>query len=125
MRGAHHRIQSDNGPEFVAKEIQRWLKLLEIETMYVEPGSPWQNGYAKSFHSRVRDEILAMEIFESLASAQRLTRQWKEDYNENRPHSSVGYVTPAEFAARWAAPVPATPTPLLQQPSELTQALTS
>ncbi|MCC9608111.1 transposase [Blastopirellula sp. JC732] len=95
--------------------------------MYVEPGSSWEKGYAESFHSRVRDKFLAMEIFESLASAQRLTRQWKEDYNENRPHSSLGYVTPAEFAARWAASAsaPATPTPLLQQPSDLTQALTS
>ena len=123
MRGVPRCIRSDNGPEFVAKEIQRWLKLVGVETLYVQPGSPWQNGYAESFHSRVRDEFLAMEVFESLTAAQKLSRQWKEDYNENRPHSSLGYVTPAEFAARCAASAPATPT--LQQHTDLTQAESS
>ncbi len=108
MRGVPRCIRSDNGPEFVAKEIQRWLKLVGAETLYVEPGSPWQNGYAESFHSRVRDEFLALEIFESLTAAQKLSRHWKQDYNENRPHSSLGYVTPSEFAARCAASAPAT-----------------
>ena len=69
MRGVPQHIRSDNGPEFVAKAIQRWLGQLEIEALYIEPGSPWENGYAESFHSRLRDEFLALEEFESLAAA--------------------------------------------------------
>ena len=96
MRGVPCHIRSDNGPEFVAKAIQRWLGQLEIEALYIEPGSPWENGYAESFHSRLRDEFLATEEFENLAAARRLTTAWREDYNHHRPHSSLGYVTPAE-----------------------------
>jgi putative transposase len=123
MRGVPRCIRSDNGPEFVAEAIRRWLGQLSVETLYIEPGSPWENGYAESFHSRVRDEFLAMEEFESLSAAQRLTRQWRDDYNQNRPHSSLGYVTPAEFAARCAASVRATPS--LQQHSDLSQPVPS
>ena len=106
MRGVPKNIRSDNGPEFVAKAIQQWLGQLNIEALYIEPGSPWENGYAESFHSRVRDEFLATEEFESLAAARRLTTAWKEDYNHHRPHSSLGYVAPAEFAARCTASAP-------------------
>jgi putative transposase len=113
MRGVPKHIRSDNGPEFIARAIQRWTKQLEIETLYVEPGSPWENGYAESFHSRLRDEFLATEVFESLAAARKLTVAWRDDYNHHRPHSSLGYVTPVEFAARRAASVRATPS--LQQ----------
>jgi len=74
-----------------------------VEALYIEPGSPWENGYAESFHSRLRDEFLATEEFERLSAAKKLSRHWREDYNRNRPHSSLGYVTPAEFAARCAA----------------------
>lgn len=123
MRGVPKCVRSDNGPEFVAEAIRRWLGQVEVETLYIEPGSPWENGYAESFHSRLRDEFLAMEQFESLSAAQRLTRQWREDYNQHRPHSSLGYVTPAEFAARCAASV--RPTASLQQHSELTQPVPS
>jgi transposase InsO family protein len=119
MRGVPKCVRSDNGPEFVAHAIRRWLAQVDVETLYIEPGSPWQNGYAESFHSRLRDEFLALEVFESLSAAKRLTRQWQEDYNHRRPHSSLGYVTPIEFAARCAASAPAsaTPQPALQQHS--------
>jgi putative transposase len=113
MRGVPRHIRSDNGPEFIARAIQRWTKQLSIETLYIEPGSPWENGYAESFHSRLRDEFLATELFESLATARKLTQAWKDDYNHHRPHSSLGYVAPVEFAARRAASVRATPS--LQQ----------
>ena len=115
MRGVPQHIRSDNGPEFIARAIQRWTKQLSIETLYVEPGSPWENGFAESFHSRLRDEFLALEQFENLLVARKLTQAWRDDYNNHRPHGSLGYVTPAEFAARCAASVRATPS--LQQHS--------
>jgi len=104
MRGVPRCIRSDNGPEFMAKAIRRWLKQVDVETLYIEPGAPWENGYAESFHSRFRDEFLAVEEFESLGAARQLTAAWREDYNHHRPHSSLGYVPPAEFAARCTAP---------------------
>ncbi len=121
MRGVPQHIRSDNGPEFVAVAIRRWLAQVDVEALYIEPGSPWENGFAESFHGRLRDEFLAVEVFESMPSARRLTAAWKEDYNHHRPHGSLGYQTPAQFAARLsssqaaacAASAPATPT--LQQ----------
>jgi putative transposase len=118
MRGVPRHIRSDNGSEFIARAIQRWLRQVEVETLYVEPASPWENGYAESFHSRLRDEFLAMEQFESLVAARKLTQAWRDDYNQHRPHGSLGYVAPAEFAARCAASVRATPS--LQQHSGTT-----
>jgi putative transposase len=119
MRGLPKCIRSDNGPEFIAQAIRDWLGRVDVETLYIEPGSPWENGYAESFHSRLRDEFLALEVFEGLSAAKRLTRQWREHYNHHRPHSSLGYVTPIEFAARCAtsAPASAPPQPALQQHS--------
>jgi putative transposase len=119
MRGVPKCIRSDNGPEFIAQAIRRWLDQVDVEALYIEPGSPWENGYVESFHSRLRDEFLALEVFESLSAAKTLTREWREDYNHHRPHSSLGYVTPIEFAARCAtsAPASATPQPALQQHS--------
>ena len=119
MRGVPQAIRSDNGPEFVSKAIQEWLIQLRIETLSIAPGSPWENGYAESFHSRLVDEFLSQEEFESLRTARQLTQAWREDYNHHRPHSSLGYVTPVEFAARCAACV--RPTASLQQHSDLTQ----
>ena len=113
IRGVPRHIRSDNGPEFVAHAIGAWLKQVEVAALYIEPGSPWENGYAESFHSRFRDEFLALEEFDNLAAARRLTRSWKEDYNKHRPHSSLGYQTPTEFASQCAASVRATPS--LQQ----------
>jgi transposase InsO family protein len=101
-------IRSDNGPEFVAHSIRQWLARVGVETLYIEPGSrgqapPWtgqgsQNGYAESFHSRFRDEFLAVELFESLVEARAATKAFRDDYNTQRPHSSLGYLTPMEFA---------------------------
>lgn len=131
MHGVPEHIRSDNGPEFTAKAIRRWLEQLGVGTLYIEPASPWQNGYAESFHSRLRDEFLAVEEFESLAAARRLTAAWREDYNHHRPHGSLGYRTPAEFAARCphSAPQPLSATPQAAAPlrggSELTQPVPS
>lgn len=109
MRGVPQCIRSDNGPEFIAQAIRRWLAQVDVEALYIEPGSPWENGYAESFHSRVRDEFLALEIFDNLGSARELTAAWKQDYNHHRPHGSLGYRSPAQFAAACAASAPAAP----------------
>lgn len=123
-RGIPKCIRSDNGPEFVSKAIRSWLERLGIEVLYIAPGSPWENGYVESFHSKIRDEFLNRELFENLRSAQAQTEMWRDDYNHHRPHSSLNYQTPAEFAARCgasatkraeAAPLPASP---LQPPNE-------
>jgi transposase InsO family protein len=127
MRGVPRHLRSDNGPEFVATSVRRWLGQVGVGTLYIEPGSPWENGYAESFHSRLRDEFLALEVFENLPAARQLTTLWREDYNHHRIHSSLGYVTPAEFAARCAAfaSASATPQPALQQHSGFTQPIPS
>lgn len=103
IRGVPNHIRSDNGPEFIADAQRHWLDHVGVETLYIEPGSPWENGYAESFHSRFRDEFLAMEIFDSIRDAQALTATWRDDYNTQRPHSSLDYLTPVEFAAACAA----------------------
>ena len=100
IRGAPVCIRSDNGPEFIAKAIQGWLGSASVETLYVAPGSPWENGYAEAFHSRLRDEFLNMEAFASVKEAQALANMWRDDYNQERPHSSLGYLTPVEFRER-------------------------
>ena len=118
-RGVPRCIRSDNGPEFIATAVRDWLQGLEIDALYIQPGSPWENGYAESFHSRLRDEFLAMEEFETLSVARRLTTWWQDDDNSRRPHSSLGYLTPHEFATRCAACAPADDGPALQQHSTL------
>lgn len=105
-RGAPKHIRSDNGPELTANALKRWLCRLDVQTLYIEPGSPWQNGYAESFNSRFRDEFLATEVFDNVKSAKLLTEAWRTDYNHYRPHSSLGYQTPAEFATLCAASAP-------------------
>ena len=121
IRGVPRCIRSDNGPEFIARAIRKFLAAAGVETLYIEPGSPWQNGYAESFHSRLRSELLDAEVFENVAAAQSLASSWWADYNHHRPHSALGYCTPAEFAAGCAASVSAsaTPPPSLQQHSRL------
>lgn len=99
VRGAPEHIRGDNGPEFIAQAIRRWLELTGVKTLYVAPGAPWENGYAESFHSRLRDELLNVEEFASVAEAQTMAAAWRAEYNHRRPHSSLGYKTPAEFAA--------------------------
>lgn len=104
IRGVPRHIRCDNGPEFIARALRNWLQLAGVETMYIEPGSPWQNGYAESFHSRLRDELLSTEEFETLREARELATQWRMDYNHHRPHSSLRYMTPATFAASLSPP---------------------
>lgn len=111
LRGAPGHLRSDNGPEFVARVVQTWLKDKAIGPLYLAPGSPWENAYVESFNSRLRDEHLNREEFASLLEAQVLSAGWRQDYNEARPHSSLEYLAPAVFAVRWRAPVGASPLP--------------
>lgn len=111
-RGVPQHIRSDNGPEFIAVAIQKFLQATDVGPLYVEPGSPWQNGYAESFHSRLRSELLNAEVFDNVPEAKSLASSWQWDYNHHRPHSSLDYQTPAEFAALAAfAPASAPPAP--------------
>jgi len=98
-RGAPVLLRSDNGGEFIAHSVQRWLAEERIETAYVAPGSPWENGYIESFNGKLRDELLHRELFTSLAEAKMLASAYRDEYNHHRPHSALGYKTPAEFAA--------------------------
>jgi putative transposase len=97
-RGAPVHIRSDNGPEFIAQAIRRGCVEAKVEVLYIEPGAPWENGYAESFHARLRDELLEREEFSSVLEARVLGRAWREEYNHKRPHSALGYRTPVEFA---------------------------
>ena len=103
-RGVPRHIRSDNGPEFIGGELRRWLSEASVGPLYVEPGAPWENGYAEAFHSRLRDELLNTEEFASVREAQALAAAWKEDYNWQRPHGSLGYQTPAEFSIACSTP---------------------
>ena len=107
--GTPQHIRSDNGPEFIAYAIQDWLKERQIKTLYIKPGSPWENAYIESFHDKFRDECLKREVFGNLAEARVLIAEWRHEYNERRPHSSLGYCTPAEVAARCQTALRATP----------------
>jgi putative transposase len=104
-------IRSDNGPEFIADAIKEWLSDKKVGTLYIEPGSPWENGYIESFHGRLRDELLNREVFYSVKEAKVLAENWRLDYNHHRPHSSLKYRTPAAFAATCIASASATPSP--------------
>jgi transposase InsO family protein len=97
-RGIPEHIRSDNGPEFVAKELRKWLGKVGTDTLYIEPGSPWENGYCESFNGKMRDECLNGEIFYSLKEAQIVIEQWRVEYNTKRPHSALGYRPPAPAA---------------------------
>ena len=96
--GIPEHIRSDNGPEFVAKELRKWLAATGTKTLYIEPGSPWENGYCESFNSKLRDEFLNGEIFYSLKEMQVLAERWRVYYNTIRPHSSLGYRPPVPVA---------------------------
>jgi transposase InsO family protein len=93
-RGIPDYIRSDNGPEFTAKAVRKWLKRLGVKTLFIEPGSPWENGYIESFNGKLRDELLNREIFTTLLEAKVLIEQWRREYNHIRPHSSLGYKPP-------------------------------
>jgi putative transposase len=105
-RGVPVHIRSDNGSEFIAKRVRDWLERLQVRPLYIEPGSPWENGYIESFNGKMRDELLNLEIFYSLKEAQVLIEMWRKYYNTIRPHSSLGY----------RPPVPAT---VLVQPTQI------
>jgi transposase InsO family protein len=94
-RGVPEHIRSDNGPEFTAHAVRRWLAKLGVRTLYIEPGSPWENGYIESFNGKLRDELLNGEIFDTLFEARVLTESWRREYNHLRPHMSLGYRPPA------------------------------
>ena len=98
FRGIPEHIRSDNGPEFTARGIRKWLNRLGVKTLYIEPGSPWENGYIESFNGKLRDELLNREIFTTLREAKALIEQWRREYNQVRPHSSLGYQPPAPEA---------------------------
>lgn len=100
-RGAPRHIRSDNGSEFVAREVRRWLADLGVSTLYIAPGAPWQNGFVESFNSRFRDEFLEMNYFNNLNEAAALAEGWKEYYNHQRPQTALGKLTPSEFASRF------------------------
>lgn len=107
--GTPQHVRSDNGPEFVAYAIQDWMEQHQIKTLYIKPGSPWENGYIESFHDKLRDECLNREVFGSLTEASVIIGQWRREYNEYRPHSSLRYHTPVEVAARCQTALRATP----------------
>ena len=98
FRGIPNYIRSDNGPEFTARAIRKWLARLGVKTLFIEPGSPWENGYIESFNGKLRDEFLDREIFTTLEEAKVLIEQWRREYNQVRPHSSLGYRPPAPEA---------------------------
>jgi len=95
LRGVPGHIRSDNGPEFVAEAVQKWIAAVGAKTAYIAPGSPWENGYVESFNARLRDELLNGEIFYSLREAQIVIESWRRHYNAVRPHASLGYKPPA------------------------------
>jgi len=99
--GAPEHIRCDNGPELTANALRDWCRFSRTGPSYIEPGSPWQNPYVESFGSRVREELLSQELFATLVEAQVLVEDWREDYNERRPHSALGMMAPARFAASW------------------------
>lgn len=111
VRGVPRFIRSDNGPEFIAEAIKGWLKDKTVGTLYIEPGCPWENGYAESFHGRFRNELLNRELFYSVREAKVLAENWRLEYNHHRPHSGLDYMTPAAFAATCIPSVSAAPRP--------------
>jgi transposase InsO family protein len=98
VRGIPEHIRSDNGPEMTAKIVRKWLASVGSKTLYIEPGSPWENGYCESFNGKLRDECLNQEIYYSLREAQIVIEQWRQHYNTKRPHSALGYRPPAPQA---------------------------
>ena len=125
VRGTPEHIRSDNGPEFVAKSVRRWLDQAAVKTLFIAKGSPWENGYVESFNGKLRDELLNRELFLSLEAARWLIDRWRLDYNHHCIHSSLSYQTPAAYAASCILLASATPSPpeysRLLAPDSLTQ----
>lgn len=101
QHGAPAFLRSDNGPEFVQKALQEWLPTQGVQTLYIAPGSPWQNGKSESMHGKLRDECLALELFDTRAEAKYLIENYRLHFNSHRPHSALNYQTPDEFARNW------------------------
>ncbi|CAM5334370.1 putative transposase [Aquamicrobium terrae] len=120
LRGVPGHVRSDNGPEFIAKAVREWIVAVGAKTAFIEPGSPWENGYCESFNSKLRDELLNGEIFYSLAEARIIIEAWRCYYNTERPHSSLGYKPPAPEAILWPAPnrgsTPSSTVPMAAKP---------
>ena len=110
LRCAPDHVRSDNGPEFVAKAVREWIAAIGARTAYIEPGSPWENGYCESFNAKLRDELLNREIFYSLAEA-KIIERWRRHYNIKRPHASLGYRPPAPEVTQRPATPPGTASP--------------
>jgi len=108
-RGVPTYLRSDNGSEFTANKVRAWLARVGVTTLFIEPGSPWENGYVESFNGKLRDELLAREQFDTLLEAKVLIERWRCDYNTRRPHSSLGYRPPAPEAIQAASFTSATP----------------
>ena len=108
QRGPPAYLRSDNGPEFTAYAVRSWLPRVDVTTLFIQPGSPWENGYVESFNGKLRDECLNGEIFTTLVEAQVLIARWRREYNERRPHSALGYrpPSPPTIEARPAARLP-------------------
>ena len=113
-RGMPEYIRSDNGPEFIAKELGKWLERRGCASIFIKPGSPWENSYIESFIGKFRDECLNMELFRNGREAQVVVENWRKEYNELRPHSALDYLTPSEFAAQAVSSSRATPSFRLQ-----------
>jgi putative transposase len=118
-RGVPNYIRSDNGPEFTAQLVREWLQRIGVKTLFIEPGSPWENGYVESFNGKLRDECLNREIFYTLTEAKVLIEHWRQEYNVFRPHSSLGYRPPAPEAI---TPLPPGSAPL--RPSAMAVGIT-
>ena len=108
-RGAPSHLRMDNGPELIAWALRDWCRLHDTTTSYIEPGSPWENPFVESFNGRGRDELLNIEEFGTLLEAQVVVEAWRIEYNTYRPHSSLGGLTPAEYAEQWTINQPALP----------------
>jgi putative transposase len=123
-RGVPEHLRSDNGPEFTATTVREWLTKVGVKTLFIEPGSPWENGYVESFNGKLRDELLDREIFYSLTEAKVLIEMWRKHYNTVRPHSSLGYRPPAPETIAAGPPSAALRAGQQQNPVEsLTQVL--
>ena len=122
LRGcAPQFVRCDNGPELTANALRDWCRFSHTATAYIEPGSPWQDPFVESFGSRVRDELLAVELFSCLAEAKVMVADWREDYNEHRPHSALAMKTPARFARDWRHANPRANRPPTALPGNPTQ----
>ncbi len=122
--GVPDYIRSDNGPEFTARLVREWLQRVAVKTLFIEPGSPWENGYVESFNGKLRDELLNREVFDTLLEAKVLIERWRREYNTVRPHSALGYRPPAPEAIQGCSLASATPQQANKTGMKMTSTLT-